>query len=31
LYGYESIPNEWMQELARKDQIQILADQLTNL
>ena len=31
LYGYESIPNEWMQELARKDQIQILADQLNSI
>jgi ADP-ribosylglycohydrolase len=28
LYGYESIPNEWMQELARKDEILMLADQL---
>lgn len=31
LYGFESIPNEWIKELARKDEIQILADQLTNL
>jgi ADP-ribosyl-[dinitrogen reductase] hydrolase len=31
LYGYESIPNEWMQELARKDEILMLADQLNSI